>query len=213
MNSWKMELPSWESWGEREMRRISNLLRLSLQDGGIEGSELIFSCENSKIITHCWTRLTGECWMPPKKDTPHPRAKENPQQDYRRGEIIFRIKPHTPQRHSEGSNKPCAPQDPDTPQRLSQNCVWVSPAEVWISSGLPEGQGLWVQQTWVWHKPSWRRSALTHHRAFWTYTGLGKQTLGRHKQNLVCTRTQEKGAVTPQETDPDLPMSVQESLA
>ena len=32
-----------------------------------------------------------------------------------------------------------------------------------------------------------------------------------HKQNLVCTRTQEKGAVTLQETDPDLPMSVQES--
>ena len=46
-----------------------------------------------------------------------------------------------------------------------------------------------------------------------TYTGLGKQTLGGHKQNLVHTRTQEKGAVTPQETDPDLPMSVQESPA
>ena len=42
-------------------------------------------------------------------------------------------------------------------------------------------------------------------------TGLGKQTLGGHKQNLVCTRTQTKGAVTPQETDPDLPMSVQKS--
>ena len=41
-----------------------------------------------------------------------------------------------------------------------------------------------------------------------TYTGLGKQTLGGHKQNLVHTRTQEKGAVTPQETDPDLPVSV-----
>ena len=39
-----------------------------------------------------------------------------------------------------------------------------------------------------------------------------KQTLGGHKQNLVCTKTQEKGAVTPQETDPDLPMSVQASL-
>ena len=35
---------------------------------------------------------------------------------------------------------------------------------------------------------------------------------GTHKQNLVCTRTQEKEAVTPQETDPELPMSVQESL-
>ena len=41
-----------------------------------------------------------------------------------------------------------------------------------------------------------------------TYTGLGEQTLGGHKQNLVHTRTQEKGAVTPQETDPDLPVSV-----
>ena len=46
-----------------------------------------------------------------------------------------------------------------------------------------------------------------------TYTGLGKQALGGHKPSLVCTRTQEKGAVTPQETEPDLPVSVQESLA
>ena len=36
--------------------------------------------------------------------------------------------------------------------------------------------------------------------------------LGRHKQNLVYTRTQEKGAVTLEETDPDLPVIVQESL-
>ena len=46
-----------------------------------------------------------------------------------------------------------------------------------------------------------------------TYTGLRKQTLGGHKQNLVCTRTQEKRAVTPKDTDPDLPVNVQESLA
>ena len=44
-------------------------------------------------------------------------------------------------------------------------------------------------------------------------TGLGKQTLGGHKQNLVHTRTKKKGAMTPQETDPYLPVSVQESLA
>ena len=41
----------------------------------------------------------------------------------------------------------------------------------------------------------------------------GKQTLGRHKQNLVCTRTQEKGTVTPQETVLDLPVGFWESLA
>ena len=43
-----------------------------------------------------------------------------------------------------------------------------------------------------------------------TYTGLGKQTHRGHKQNLVCTRTHEKGAVTLQEIDPDLLVSVQE---
>ena len=104
---------------------------------------------------------TGECWIPPQKDTPHPRTKEKPQQESQRGEAAFRIKPHTCQRHSEGSNKPCAPQDPETPQRLSQNCVRMSPVEVWVSSGLLQGHGLWVQQTWVWYKPSWRRLPLT----------------------------------------------------
>ena len=43
--------------------------------------------------------------------------------------------------------------------------------------------------------------------------GQGKQALGGHKQNLVHTSTQKKGAVTPPETEPDLPTSVQESLA
>ena len=85
--------------------------------------------------------------------------------------------------------------------------------KVRVNSGLLQGQGLWVQQTWVWHKPSWRRLPLTHHRATGTYTGVGKQTLGGHKQNLMKTRTKEKGAMTPQETNPDLPVNVQESPA
>ena len=37
----------------------------------------------------------------------------------------------------------CAP-GPRDPTRLSQNCVSVFPAEVWVSSGLLQGQGLWV---------------------------------------------------------------------
>ena len=45
-----------------------------------------------------------------------------------------------------------------------------------------------------------------------TYTGLGEQTLRGQKENLVHTRTQEKRAVTPQENDPELTVSVQESL-
>ena len=151
---------------------------------------------------------------PTKKDTPCPKAKEKPQQDGRRDKITFRIKPHTHQRHSENSNKTlCTPGDSTETEADLPLSVWVSPVEVWVNSSLLQQQELWVQQTWVWHKPSWRRSPLTPHRTARTYTGLGKQTLRRHKQNLVGTRSQEKGAVTLQETDPDLPVSVQESPA
>ena len=40
----------------------------------------------------------------------------------------------------------------------------------------------------------------------------GNRDCWRAQQNFVCTRTQEKGAVTPQETEPDLPVTVQASL-
>ena len=40
---------------------------------------------------------TGECWIPPKKYAVHKRAKEKPQQDGRRGEIMFLIKAHNHQ--------------------------------------------------------------------------------------------------------------------
>ena len=58
-----------------------------------------------------------------KKETPHPRAKEKPHQVGRRWEITFRIKPHTLQRCWRTQTKPCVHQDPETPQRLSQNCL------------------------------------------------------------------------------------------
>ena len=38
-----------------------------------------------------------------------------------------------------------------------------------------------------------------------------KWTLGRHNRTL-CTRTREKGAVTPQKTVPDMSVGIQESL-
>ena len=83
---------------------------------------------------------------------------------------------------------------------------------IWTLSGRMQGQRLWVQQTWVWRKPSWRRLPLTHHRAARTHTGLGSELLAVTNR-ASCTRTKEKGAVTPQETDPDLAVSVQESPA
>ena len=40
-----------------------------------------------------------------------------------------------------------------------------------------------------------------------------QQALRGHRQNLVSTRSQAIGAVSPQETEPYLPVSVQEALA
>ena len=71
---------------------------------------------------------TRERWIPPKKDTLCPKAKEKPQQDGRRDEITFRIKPHTRQRHSESPNKTlCRPGDSteteaDLPLSVSVSC-------------------------------------------------------------------------------------------
>ena len=68
---------------------------------------------------------------------------------------------------------------------------------------------------WVWKIP-WRREWLPV-PVFWPHLLVYQDdrvegTLEGHKQILVCTRTQEKGAVTPQEIEPDLPVTVQESL-
>ena len=45
-----------------------------------------------------------------------------------------------------------------------------------------------------------------------TPTGMEIQTLGEHKQKLVCTRSQEKEAVSTQDTELDLPVNIQKSL-
>ena len=66
--------------------------------------------------------------------------------------------------------------------------------------GTEYPQGIWL----------WRSAGFDYK----TFTGLKKQSLlkGTNK-TLSAPRTQEKGAVTPQETEPDLPASVQESPA
>ena len=110
---------------------------------------------------------TGECWIPPKKDISYPRAKV-PQQDGRRGKIAFRIKPHTPQRHSEGSNKAlCIPgaRDPTETETYLSLSVLV-PSEESLQSAVAgcrdRGSGCSRRGSHsVWHKLSWRSSPLT----------------------------------------------------
>ena len=93
--------------------------------------------------------------------------------------------------------------DPDLPMSVQK-----SPVEAWVSGGLLQGWGSEYSSAFMGYFEGGRH--YPHHRAARTYTGLGNRLL-RAQQNL-STRTQEKG-VTPQETDPDLPVNVQESLA
>ena len=82
--------------------------------------------------------LTGECWIPPRKDTPCPRAKEKPQKDCRWGKNHIRIKPHTHQRCSEGSNRPCALRPRDPTETEPKPCLSVScggTTKQWTAAG------------------------------------------------------------------------------
>ena len=51
---------------------------------------------------------------------------------------MFRIKPHSCQRHSEGSNKPCVHQDPETTESEPELCLSVScrgSGQQWAAAG------------------------------------------------------------------------------
>ena len=86
------------------------------KDGRVKGRALIFSYENSKVETNSWTTIDRRMLDPTKKDIACPRAEEKPQQDSRRGEIMFWIKPHTHQRARRAQTKHYSHQDPGTPQ-------------------------------------------------------------------------------------------------
>ena len=102
---------------------------------------------------------------------------------------------------------------PETLQRLRQNCVECLLWRYGSAVACHRGRGFGCSRPWYGISPLLKRSPLTPPESSQNLHRTGKQTLGGHKQNLVHTRTQEKGAVTPQETDLDLSMSVQESLA
>ena len=48
------------------------------------------SCESTRITTNCWTIIDRKTLELIKKDTPHPKTKEKPQWDSRRGGITIK---------------------------------------------------------------------------------------------------------------------------
>ena len=66
-----------------------------LQDGRVKGHALTPSWESTGISTNCWTMIDRKTLKLNKKDTPHPKTKEKPQWDDRRGTITIKSNPIT----------------------------------------------------------------------------------------------------------------------
>ena len=79
---------------EKEEQNWKTRLALN-QDGRVEGRALTPSCENTRITTSCWTIIDRKTLEFTKKDTPHPKTKEKPQWDGRRGTITVKSNPIT----------------------------------------------------------------------------------------------------------------------
>ena len=95
-------------------------------DGGIEGLRSSSSVRTPKLQLIVEQLLTGECWIPPKKDTLCPKAKEKPQQDVRQSEIMFRIKPLTHQTLRGLKNILCIPRPRDPTETETELCLSAS---------------------------------------------------------------------------------------
>ena len=132
---------------------------------------------------------TGGHWNPPKKDTPHSRTKKKPQWDG--GWSTITIKSNTihagwvTQRLENNNTKEVLIllRRFWTPSQASKSADLIKGLAISSESGRESQQDL-----------------ITGLPRNW---GKRDSSLGRQKQNCACIKTQRRGAVTPQETEPN----------
>ena len=127
-----------------------------------------------------------------KTDTSCPKTKK-PQQDSRRGTIMIKSNPIPPRwmthRLENSNTKEVLPLF----WRFRTPCQGSQPGDLTKGLGTPRDLTLKASGTWL--------------QDFHGTGGNRDFSLGGHKQNLANTKTQRKGAVNPQETEPKLPAS------
>ena len=165
-----------------------------VQDGA-DGHVLISSSKSFKITTNCWITIHRRMqdFTKKKEKNPHPKTKKKPQPNGRRT-IMIKIKAHTlggwptkwktimPNKFSHYR------EDLEPHIRLPSLGMW---QRDWESPGnlTLKARGIWLQG---FHSTGRNRDSSP----------------GGHRQNFVCTSTQKKEAVTPQETEQKLPAGV-----
>ena len=87
---------------------------------------------------------------------------------------------------------PCVPQDPGTPQRISQTCLWVCECLLWrhgsaVACHRDRGSDCSrLERQGMWHKSSWRRWPLAPSLRHWADD---PQTGEQLYQRSCCTVT------------------------
>ena len=97
----------------------------------VEAHGLIFSCEDSGITTPCWTTTDRIMLNPTKKRYSTSKSKGGAPADDKKGKIMFRSNPIPARDAQRAQTKFFVHQDPETPQRLSQKCLWVFECLLW----------------------------------------------------------------------------------
>ena len=166
------------SYAYRTFTNITNIYHMLLNNQRQENVQF------SSVTQSCPTLRPHELQhaRPPgthQKEIPHIQGQRRNQNKSVGGNtIMFKIKPHTLQRHLEGTNKNLCPPGPrerssDPHKRLSQTCLWVfekllrrhgSAAachkDRQSGSSSPGRRGLW-------HKSFWRWSSLAPLQSWW----------------------------------------------
>ena len=113
---------------------------------------LPLSCQGSPY-THHYIKKTSNNKLPFRTRNPTQYSVMASMEKNLKKELMYAYmyQPHTCQRCSKHSNKTlCAPgpRDPTETEPDLPLSVCVSLEAAWISTGLLQGQGLWLQQTW-----------------------------------------------------------------
>ena len=140
-----------------------------------------FPGKSTGVGCHCL--LHRGCWNPPRKDIPTSKSKKKPQWDGRRGSIMIKSNPisarcviHKLENHNTKEFLPLLWRL-WTPLQASQPCDLTKGLGICWEFGLEGQWDLIIGLTQDW--------------------GNRDSSLGGHKQNLLHTKTQSKGAASP----------------
>ena len=129
MLAWQLLTLWWKAVRQNSGRKL-DLNTRSLQDGRVEGRVLTFSCENSKITTHCWTTVDRRMLDPIKKKIPHVQGQRRSQSKMVGGAKSHLESNSIPARDARrAQTKPYAHQE--IAQRLSQTFLSVFECLLW----------------------------------------------------------------------------------